>query len=108
MLPHSRCMIAISESMRAMDSGVDQRNQSSDGRHVGHAGETITIFPFACGSHLTNSVLSLNFGRMIASAFIGFPLEPGLHASIVPSRVRTRGLMRSMCDVPRRQPRHVP
>ena len=94
--------------MRAIDSGVDQRNQSSEGRQVGHAGETITILPFAFGSHFTNSVLSLNFGSTITSALIGLPFVPGLQASIVPSSERTRGLTRSMCDVPRRQPRHVP
>ena len=101
-------MRAISVSMRAMDSAVDHRNQSSDGRQVGHAGETITILPLALGSHFTNSVLSLKRGSTIASALIGLPFVPGLHASIVPSSVRTRGLMRSMCDVPRRQPRQVP
>ena len=54
--------------MRAIDAGVDQRIQSSDGRQVGHAGESSTILPFAFGSHFTNSVLSLNFGSTIASA----------------------------------------
>ena len=35
----------MSVSMRAIDSGVDQRIQSSDGRQVGHAGESSTILP---------------------------------------------------------------
>ena len=94
--------------MRAIDAAVAQRFQSSDGRQVGHAGESNTILPFAFGSHFTNSVLSLNFGRTIASAATGVPLVPGLHASIVPSSDRTRGATSAMFDVPRRQPRHVP
>src|SRR5579862_8242815 len=98
----------MSVSMRAIDSGVPQRFQSSDGRHVGHDGESRTILPFACGSHFTNSVLSRNFGSTIASALTGLPFVPGLQASIVPSSERTRGCTRSMCDTPRRQPRHVP
>src|SRR6187399_62143 len=98
----------MSESMRALDSGVAQRIQSSDGRHVGKAGESSTTLPRAFGNHATNSVLSLNFGRMIASAFTGLAFVPGLQASIVPSSERVRGATRSMCDTPRRQPRHVP
>src|SRR5215510_3361606 len=94
--------------MRAIDAGVDQRCQSSLGRQVGHAGESNTILPRACGSHFTNSVLSLNFGKTIASAVTGVPFVPGLHASIVPSSDRTRGETRSMCETPRCQPRHVP
>ena len=94
--------------MRAFDAGVAKRNQSSEGRQVGHDGERSTIFPLACGSHFTNSVLSLNFGSTIASAVTDLPLVPGLHASIVPSSERTRGPTRSTCERPRRQPRHVP
>src|SRR3954468_11864230 len=98
----------MSESIRAIDAGVAKRYQSSLGRQVGHAGESSTILPRACGSHFTNSVLSLNFGRTIASARTGVPFVPGLHASIVPSSERVRGATRSMCDAPRRQPRQVP
>ncbi len=107
-LAQSACMTLTIESMRAFEVGVAKRNQSSDGRQVGHAGERSTILPRACGSHRTNSVLSLNFGRMIASAVTGRPLVPGLQASIVPSSVRARGPTRSMCESPRRHPRQVP
>src|SRR3954464_7266592 len=94
------------ESMRRRDSAVAYSYQSDEPRHVGYAGESRTIFPFACGNHFTNSVLSLNFGRMIASAVTGAPFVPGLHASMVPSSVRMRGDTRSICDGPRFQPRH--
>jgi len=69
---------------------------------------TSTSFPRACGSHLTNSALSANRGRMIASAVTSFPPVPGLYPTMVASRVRTRGLTRSTCEYPRRQPRQVP
>src|SRR5947208_3651692 len=95
-------------SMCAMDAGVAYLYQSSLGRHVGHAGDRSTTLPRACGSHFTNSVESLNLGRTIASAVTGTPFVPGLQASIVPSSDRVRGPTRSMCEVPRRQPRHVP
>ena len=98
----------MSVSIRAIDSGVDQRNQSSLGRHVGQAGESITILPRACGSHFTNSVLSANLGSVITGAVTGRPFVPGLQASIIPSSERTRGVTRSMCETPRRQPRQVP
>src|SRR6478609_7251686 len=93
--------------MRALDAGVAKRIQSSDGRQVGHGGETSTILPRAFGSHFTNSVLSANFGSAMTSAVTG-AVVPGLHASMVPSSDRTRGATRSMCDAPRRQPRQVP
>src|ERR1041385_3281194 len=94
--------------MRAIDSGVDQRYQSSLGRQVGHAGESMTILPRAWGSHRTKSVLSLNLGSTMTGAVTGCPFVPGLHASIIPSSDRTRGETRSMCDTPRRHPRQVP
>ena len=75
--------------MRARDSAVAYSYQSSDGRQVGQAGERSTIFPRAEGSQRTNSVLSANFGRMIASAVTGRPFVPGLHPSIVPSSERS-------------------
>ena len=108
MTDQSRCITAMDVSIRAMDAGVPKRSQSSDGRHVGQAGESSTILPLAFGSHFTNSVLSLNFGSTMASAVTGLPLVPGLQASMVPASDRTRGWRRSMCDVPRRHPRHVP
>src|SRR5450759_3966419 len=105
---HSPNAFVTSVSMRARDSAVAHRAQSSDGRHVGSAGDSKTLLPFACGNHFTNSALSLNSGRMITCAVTGTPLVPGLQASIVPSSERTRGLTRSMCETPRRHPRQVP
>ena len=58
---------------------------------MGHAGESRTILPRACGSHLTNSVLSANFGRTIASAVTG-RVRPGAPREHQPSSVRERGL----------------
>ena len=91
-----------------MLAGVALAVQLSVGRQVGCGADTSTNFPFACGSHRTNSVLSAKRGRTTVVAVTFFDLVPGLHASMVPSRVRTRGDRRSMCEWPRRQPRHVP
>jgi len=94
--------------MRAREAGVACCCQLSVGRQVGSGAETRTNFPLACGSQRTNSVLSAKRGRMMVEATRSFLRVPGLHASIVPSRVRTRGVRRSMCEWPRRQPRQVP
>src|SRR5689334_4517415 len=104
----SRCRAMRALSMRAYDSGVAYCVHSARGRQVMGGAETRTSFPFAWGSHRAKSVLSSKWERMIVPATSGFPFVPGLCASIVPSRVRTRGLIRSMCDGPRRHERQVP
>ncbi len=98
----------MSESMRAFDSGVAFAAQSSCGRQVGSGAEIMTSFPFACGNHFTNSVLSLKRGRVIVSNVTSLPPVPGLYPTIWPCSVRTLGATRSMCDGPRSHPRQVP
>src|SRR5688500_2061458 len=67
-----------------------------------------TNFPRACGSHATNAELSRNSGWMTVDPETSRPPVPALHASSDHSSDRTRGVSRSMCVVPRRQPRHLP
>src|SRR4029079_4621782 len=91
-----------------MDWGHENANESQFGRHDSRVGDVITSLPFACGSHLTKSLLSANCGIRIGSASTFLPPVPGLQPTICPSSVRCRGAMRSMCDGPRTHPRHVP
>src|SRR6266545_716797 len=68
-----------------------------------------TNFPLAWGSQATNAALSATSGAITTGARTGRPRGvPGLQASIVPSSERIRGASRSMCVLPRRQPRQVP
>src|SRR4051812_24064640 len=70
--------------------------------------ETSTNFPFACGNHATSAALSRTSGRMTVVPVTSLPPVPALHARSVPSSVRTRGVIRSTCVVPRRHPFHLP
>ena len=81
---HSRWVATMSESMRALDSGVAFAAQSSCGRHVGNPAEIMTSLPLAFGSHATNSVESLKRGRMIVSSVTSLPPVPGLYPTIWP------------------------
>ncbi|MBK7715054.1 MAG: hypothetical protein IPI38_06490 [Gemmatimonadetes bacterium] len=105
---HSRRACARRLSIRTFASGVAFFSQFSTGRQVGWGADTSTNFPRACGSQRTNSVLSANRGRITVVAVRSFFRVPGLKPSMVPSRERTRGATRSMCEAPRRQPRQVP
>src|SRR5262249_43086526 len=70
----SRCTL----SLRAIDCGYEFASQSLFGRHDSFGDETITSFPFACGSHFTNSLLSANCGSTTGSASTFLPFVPGL------------------------------
>ncbi len=63
--------------------------------------------PRTCGSHASNSAREPKRGSITTSASMG-PAVPGLHASIIPLRVRRRGATRSMCVWPRSHPVQVP
>ena len=105
---HRRAAVRRAFSVSA-PFGAAHFSQLSSGRHVGCGNEMSTNLPFACGSHATNAALSATSGRTTTGARTGRPFGVGgLQASIVPSSVRTRGDTRSMCVLPRRQPRHVP
>src|SRR5690606_21139434 len=82
--------------------------QLYSGRPVGCCMETMTNLPFTLGSQAWNSTESLTFGRTTTSPSTGLPPVVGLHASWVPYKVLTRGWMRSICEIPRSQPRHSP
>ena len=90
------------------DSAVAHLAQFSSGRQVGCAKEISTNLPRACGSQAANSCSVRKSGSTTAGPCTGWPPVPGLHASIVPSSVRTRGCTRSTCVMPRSQPRQVP
>ncbi len=106
---HACCAAVRRAFIESTVAGVPQRSQLVSGRQVGWAKETRTNLPFACGSQAANAALSGTSGRITTGARTILPFGvPGLQASIIPSSERTRGATRSMCVVPRRQPRHVP
>ena len=89
------------------DSSVANSSQLSSVRPVGCGIDMSTNLPFTLGNQFSNSIESATSGIIIQLAFSG-PNVPGLQAIIVPSRVRTRGSIMSMCEIPLLQPRHLP